>query len=102
MRWPPSVICPKCYSSETEWINSDGKGRIYSFVVYHHAFHPSFKHEIPYVTAVVELDEGQRLLTNIIGCSPLDLKCDMPVEVSWEDINEEFSLPKFKPVSDDY
>jgi len=98
VRWPPSVVCPKCYSSETEWIVSKGKGRVYSFVVYHVAFHPSFRDEVPYVTAIVELQEGPHLLTNIVGCKASEIKCDMPVEVLWEDITEEFSLPKFKPV----
>ncbi|MEA3358978.1 MAG: Zn-ribbon domain-containing OB-fold protein [Thermodesulfobacteriota bacterium] len=99
VRWPPSIICPRCYSTETEWVVSNGKGRIYSFVVYHVAFHPAFKDEVPYVTAIVELPEGPHLLTNIVECDTLEVKCDMPVEVVWEDINEEFSLPKFKPTS---
>ena len=47
--------------------------------------------------AIVELDEGPHLLTNIVGCGPDKVKCDMPVEVIWDDISEEFSLPKFKP-----
>jgi len=97
VRWPPSIICPKCYSSETELVLSRGKGRVYSFVVYHVAFHPAFRDEVPYVTAIVELQEGPHLLTNIVGCKASEITCDMPVEVVWEDITEELSLPKFKP-----
>ena len=55
VRWPPSIICPECYSPETEWIVANGKGRVDSFVVYPVAFHPAFKVEIPYVSAIVEL-----------------------------------------------
>ena len=96
VRWPPSIICPMCYSYDTEWIVAAGKGTVYTFVVYHQAYHPAFESELPYVTAVVELEEGPHMLTNIVGCNPDEIKCDMPVEVAWEDISEEFSLPKFK------
>lgn len=99
VRWPPSIICPMCYSYDTEWIVATGKGKVYTFVVYHQAYHPAFESELPYVTAVVELEEGPHMLTNIVGCSPKEVQCDMPVEVTWEDITEEFSLPKFKPAS---
>ena len=92
------MICPKCYSQETQWIVARGKGKVYTFVVYHVAYHPGFEKDIPYVVADVELEEGPRLLTNIVGCRPDEVTCDMPVEVAWEDITEEFNLPKFKPV----
>jgi uncharacterized OB-fold protein len=97
VRWPPSIICPKCYSNDTEWMIACGEGRIYTYAIYHQAFHDSFKHDLPYVTAIVELDEGPHLLTNIVGCNHEQIKCDMPVEVVWEDVNEEFTLPKFRP-----
>lgn len=99
MRWPPSIICPQCHSKETEWITASGKGRLYTYVVYHKAFHPGFANDLPYVVAVVELDEGPHLLTNMVGCNPGELDCDMLVEVLWEDITEEVSLPKFRPSS---
>jgi uncharacterized OB-fold protein len=86
-----------CHSTETRWVVSRGKGRVYTFVVYHVAYHPGFENDLPYVVADVELEEGPRLVTNIVGCGPGDVKCEMPVEVTWEDITEEFSLPKFKP-----
>ena len=99
IRWPASMVCPLCYSRDTQWIVASGKGKVYTFVVYHVAYHPGFKDEVPYVVAVVELEEGPHLLTNIVGCRPDDVKCDMPVEVTWEDITEEFSLPQFRPIS---
>jgi uncharacterized OB-fold protein len=97
IRWPPSAICPDCYATDTDWITASGKGKVYTYAVYHQAFHPAFKSELPYVTAAVELEEGPHLLTNIVGCRPVEVKCDMPVEVVWEDVSEEFSIPKFKP-----
>ena len=99
IRWPPSIICPRCYSYDTEWIVASGRGKVYTFAIYHQAYHKAFAGDIPYVTAVVELEEGTHILSNIVGCSPDQVRCDMPVEVVWEDITGEFSLPKFKPAS---
>ena len=99
IRWPPSVICPLCYSRDTELIVASGKGKIHTFTVYHQAFHKSFMNDLPYITAIIELDEGPRLLSNIVDCSPDEVTCEMPVEVVWDDITSEFTLPKFKVVT---
>jgi len=80
-----------------EWVKTSGKGKIYSFVVYHVAFHPAFEQEIPYVVAIIQLSEGPRMESNIIGCKPEEVKIDMPVEVFFEDVTEEIAVPKFKP-----
>jgi len=97
VRFPPSFICPRCHSTETEWISASGKGSVYTFTVNHVAFHPAFQEDLPYVVAVVKLDEGPHMLTNIVGCEPAHVRCDMPVEIAWEDVTDEFSLPKFRP-----
>ncbi|HEX75028.1 MAG TPA: Zn-ribbon domain-containing OB-fold protein [Dehalococcoidia bacterium] len=101
VRWPPSIICPRCYSSEVEWMVASGEGKVYTFVVYHYAYHKAFENDLPYITAIVELEEGPHILTNIVGCSSDEVRCDMPVKVAWEDVTEEFSLPKFKPAQND-
>lgn len=95
VRWPPANLCPQCHSFEAEWIESSGKGKIYSYVIYHMAFHPYWKDKTPYVVAVVELDEGVRMPTNIVGASFEELKCDAPVEVVWDEAGEYF-VPRFK------
>jgi uncharacterized OB-fold protein len=97
VRWPPSIACPSCHSFEYEWISAMGKGRIKSYVVYYTVVHPAYKDKVPYITAVVELEEGPRLLTNIVDCGLQDIHYDMKVEVYWEDIESGFSLPKFVP-----
>ncbi|MFH1490761.1 MAG: Zn-ribbon domain-containing OB-fold protein [Pseudomonadota bacterium] len=96
IRWPASFLCPACHSRETAWIAAEGRGKIYSYVVYHRAYHPGFEGEVPYVVALVELEEGPRMITNIIGCRPEEVRCGMPVEVAWEDIEGGISLPKFR------
>ena len=99
VRWPASIVCPQCYSSDTEWIVASGKGKVYTFAIFHQVYHPAFADDVPYLTASVELEEGPRLLTNIVGCPPDEVRCDMPVEVAWDDVTEDFSLPKFRPAS---
>jgi len=101
VRWPPSDICPRCHAAASRWIISRGTGRVYTFAVYHVAFHPGFAADLPYTVAVVALDEGPRLLTNIVGCRPEEVRCDMAVAVDWEDIDEGITLPKFRPVKED-
>jgi uncharacterized OB-fold protein len=97
VRWPASLICPQCHSQNTDWITSAGKGKLYSYVIYRVAYHPGFEDDLPYVVGIVELEEGLHLLTNIIGCNLEEMVCDMRVEVTWDDITENFSLPKFQP-----
>ena len=97
VRWPPAFLCPRCHSQQTSWCVSGGTGKVFTYAVYYRAFHPAFSGDLPYVVAVVILDEGLRLLTNLIGCRPDQVKCDMPVRVSWDDVTEEITLPKFMP-----
>jgi uncharacterized protein len=98
IRFPISILCPQCHSQDSQWEKLSGKGTIYSYTVYRVAYHPAFKDDIPYMVAIIQLDEGPRMESNIIGCKPEDVKIEMPVEVSFEDITAEVSLPKFKPV----
>ena len=75
---------------------SHGKGKIYSFGVYHRVYQKGFEAEVPYVLAIVQLDEGPRLVSNIVGCAPEELGCDMPVEVFFEDVTDDVTLYKFR------
>lgn len=100
VRWPPSIICSQCHSSNTEWIISNGKGKIYTYVIFHQVFHKGFADDVPYVTASIELEEGPRLLSNIVEYDVNEINCETPVEVVWEEITEEFTIPKFRPLKD--
>jgi uncharacterized OB-fold protein len=93
--FPPSQRCRHCLAADFEWRMSGGTGRIYSFVVYHRVYHPAFEGKVPYVVAIVELDEGPRLLTNIVGAPPDDVRCDARVRVLFED-TDGVSIPKFE------
>lgn len=95
--WPSSIICPQCHSRDSQWTAADGHGTVYTYAVYHVSYHTGFAGELPYVVAIVKLDEGPHLLTNIIGCRPEEVKCGMGVTVSWDDVTPEVTLPKFRP-----
>lgn len=75
-----------------------GRGKVFSFVTYHRVYHPAFAKEVPYVVALVELEEGPRLLTNIVGVPPDAVVCGMPVQVRFDDYDEGVSVPKFAPL----
>lgn len=97
--YPASMICPHCHHLESEWVKLSGKGQVYSFIVVHRQYHPGFAKDIPYTVAIIETEEGTRLLSNVIGCQPEEVRIGMPVEVVFEDITKEFTLPKFKPAT---
>jgi uncharacterized OB-fold protein len=96
-RFYPRAVCPKCLSSATEWLRASGRGTVYTFTVTHQSQAPGFREELPYVLAYVELAEGPRLMTNIVGCAPDAVRIGMPVEVVFEDVTPEITLPKFRP-----
>jgi uncharacterized OB-fold protein len=93
--FPPSKRCTHCLSADFAWRESAGQGRIYSFVVFHRVYHPAFEEDVPYAVAIVELDEGPRLLANIVGTPPGKLRCDMRVRVTFETRGEQ-TIPQFE------
>jgi uncharacterized OB-fold protein len=94
----PRTVCPACLSSATEWVRASGRGTIYTFTVTHQNQAPGFREELPYVLAIVELEEGVRLMTNVVGCAPDAVRTGMPVEVVFEDVTPEITLAKFRPI----
>ena len=98
--FPPSLLCPHCGSDRSGWHEVSGCGRVFSYVVVHRVYHPGFADEVPYVVAVIELDEGPRMISNVIGIAPDKVACDMRVQVAFEDIAGEATLPKFAVVDD--
>lgn len=95
-RHPPRPVCPKCRSFEKEWAPSTGKGAVYSWVTYQESPHPGFK--APYSVVLLEMEEGVRLVSNMVDIKPEEISIGMPVEVVFEDIAEDLTLPKFRKV----
>jgi uncharacterized OB-fold protein len=95
LRHYPRPVCDACYSMEVAWRQVSGRGRIYSWTVSHHPFHPGFKSELPYVLATVDLEEGVRMLAQLRGVAPEEVAVGLPVEVAFERATEELTLPVF-------
>lgn len=97
--FPPTPECPRCLSPTMEWTELSGRGTVYTFAIMHDTFIGGF--EPPFVTAEVELEDqpGLRLTSNIWDCAIPDVYIGMPVEVTFEDVNDEVALPQFRPRS---
>lgn len=93
-----ATVCYACNSQRGEWVKVSGRGEVFTFCVYRQAFHPAWKDDIPYNVAYVKLAEGPLLMTNIVGCDNKDIYIGMPVAVVFEDVTEDVTLPKFKPI----
>ena len=97
-RHPPRVLCAVCGSPRWSWGRSTGRGRIFTWTVVHQAMSPAFLAEVPYAVIVVETDEGVRVVTNLRGAEPAVLRLDLPVEVTFEAVDDTLTLPMFRPV----
>jgi uncharacterized OB-fold protein len=95
----PRVVCPECQSRNITWIQATGKGRLHSFGIAHQSFNKAYKVAPPYVLAMVELEEGPRLLSNLIDvkADPAVVKCDMAVEVVFHKLSDDVTVPLFRP-----
>jgi uncharacterized protein len=96
-RHVPREICPECNSWNWEWTRSSGYGTIFTWTVAERPLHRAFAGAAPYAPTVIEMDEGVRVLSEIVDCAPADLQIGMPVEVVFDDVTDEVTLPKFRP-----
>jgi uncharacterized OB-fold protein len=93
----PRAVCPHCTVGELSWVDAAGGGRVHSFTVVHRAA-VEYRADVPYVVALVELDEGVRLMTRLVDVAPADVRVDMPVQVAIEAaIEGQPRLPYFRP-----
>jgi len=97
----PRVLCPNCHSRNISWMQASGRGKLYSFQIAHRSLNRAFKVELPCVMAMIELEEGPRVLSNLINIEPDPnvVKCDMPVEVVFEKQNDDITLTLFQPAT---
>ncbi len=96
-RYPISQVCPRCLNAEFVWEPVSGRGRVFSFVIFHRAYHESFAADIPYNVALIRLDKGISMFSNIVGVANEDIACDMPVVVEFDAVTDTITLPKFRP-----
>lgn len=96
-QWYPKPWCIECGSRDLKWTEVSGRGTVYSYTIIHHTkANPAFTEDAPFSIAAVELDEGPRMYGNLVGCPPGELKIGMRVEITFDDVTDKISLPKFK------
>ena len=97
--WPVRVRCIACFGPDLEWVPSAGRGTVYSFTLIHQVFHPGFAAEVPYNVAMIDLDEGVRCLSNVVGVPHDQVRIGQAVQVSFRRISADVALPQFRPVA---
>jgi uncharacterized OB-fold protein len=98
--WYPRHACPGCLGAAMEWVALSGAGSIYTFNVMRKPGNPMMAAAVPYIVALVDLDEGVRMTTNIVGDDLDDLRCDQRVEVDWSiELGDGRRLPTFRPAA---
>jgi uncharacterized OB-fold protein len=96
----PRVICANCMSEQLEWREANGRGNVETYTIVTRAVSDAYAADVPYVIALITLEEGPRMMSNVIGCDVESVKCGVAVEVVFERWSDEITMPKFRPVAD--
>lgn len=96
-QWYPRGFCSHCWSTNIRYVRASGKGTLWTYTITYQNRSPGFSEEVPYVLALVELEEGVKVFTNIIQCNPRDVRIGMPVEVAFVPATPQVQVPMFKP-----
>ena len=96
-RLPPAPVCPECRSADSEWQEVSGHGEVYTYTVVHRPI--AAGQPLPTVIAVIALEGagGVRMISNLVGVNPDEIRIGMPVELVWEDMSAELAIPRFRP-----
>ncbi len=95
----PRLYCTACMSAELEWVRASGRGTVLSFTTVHRPVTEAFADDVPYVVALITLEEGPQMMSNVVGCAPEAVEIGLSVEVAFEDWTAEIAIPKFRPVA---
>jgi uncharacterized OB-fold protein len=96
IRYPISNVCPKCLSYNFKWSDLSGRGEVFSYVVFHQLYNKAFEKDIPYNVAMVQLEEGPRMFSNVVGVANDAVKVGDKLEVTFDSVTPEITIPKFK------
>lgn len=100
LRYPPASRCPRCLSAEWSWQPVSGRGEVLSYVVIHQRYHAAWADRVPYNVALVQLDEGPRMISNVLPLSRPDVQVGMPVRVVFDD-SDGVRVPRFVGADED-
>ena len=96
----PAIECTTCeeMAPPMKWVESSGRGELFTWIVMHRQYHEGFADDLPYNVALVKLEEGPYYLTNVVDCDNQELRQGMPLEVTFDDVTNDVTLPRFRPV----
>jgi uncharacterized OB-fold protein len=98
LRFPISIVCPECLSPDHSWKPVSGTGEVFSYVVFHQIYDRTFADDVPYNVALVQLDDGPRMFSNIVGVPNDAVQVGTRVQVVFDAVTDEITLPRFTPV----
>lgn len=98
-RWPIGPVCTECLSPETTWVPIAGTGEVWSWITYHQAFNTAFAQDLPYNVALIRMDEGHTMISNLVDIEPEEIQLGQRVQIVFDDVTDEVSIPRFRPVS---
>jgi len=96
-RYPIASVCPRCLNAESEWVRLSGRGKVFSYVIFHQVYHEAFRADAPYNVALIQLDEGPFMFSNVVEVPNAAIRCDMPVTVVFDPVTDTITLPRFRP-----
>lgn len=96
VRYPIAIVCPRCLSDQFSWKVLSGRGEVYSALVFHQVYNKAFAEDVPYQVSLIQLEEGPRMYSNVIGVEPSSVKVGDKVEVVFDPVTPEISIPRFR------
>ena len=98
--WYVQILCPHCQSRDMEWVKVKGHGTVYTWTTVRHAFLPEFESRLPFIAVIVLFQDapGIRFIANLVDCKPEDVRIGMAVEIFFQKVNEEVTIPLFRPI----
>lgn len=97
IRYPINHVCPRCLSDKAEWKQLSGRGEVFSYIVFHQVYHPGFAKDVPYNVAMIQLEEGPRMISNVVGVPVDQVKVGDKVEAVFDPVTEDITVPRFSP-----
>lgn len=97
IRYPVSAICPDCLSEQTTWVELSGAGEVMARLVFHQVYHKAFADDVPYNVVLVQLDEGPRMFSNVIGVPNEQVRVGMRLKVAFDLVTPDVAIPRFRP-----
>ncbi len=99
IRYPIAHVCPACLSEAFDWQPLSGRGTVFSTIVFHQVYHAAFAGDVPYNVSLIQLDEGPRMFSNVVGVPPSAVKVGDVVQVVFDPVSDDISMPRFRPAA---